>query len=160
MAEGITQGGGIKRSAQAQQSILQRDKSRAGDYQGLIPWGRALQHPSSLTPAMAPDPWQWSPVCLVPFLEPNTPVLVNVHHVERWEVPKKGEDTLALSHTALSASHATKQQWEEKWGKVMNQSSSGDYNPMEGQRCWDRHTENLGGTAGSVVQSFQLCSSL
>lgn len=30
MAEGITQGGGIERSAQAQQGILQRDKSRAG----------------------------------------------------------------------------------------------------------------------------------
>lgn len=28
MAEGITQGGGIKRSTQAQQSILQRDQSR------------------------------------------------------------------------------------------------------------------------------------
>lgn len=113
----------------------------------MVPWGRALWHPG-----MAPSaPLQWPPVCLVPFLEPNPPVLVNVHHVGRWEVPKMGEDTLALSHTALSASHAIKHQWEEKWGKEMDQSSSGDYNPMEGQRCWDRHMEKLGGTVGSVI---------
>lgn len=44
MAEGVTQGGGIKRSAQAQQSILQRKKSRTGGRWGLIPCGGALWH--------------------------------------------------------------------------------------------------------------------
>lgn len=86
---------------------------------------------SSLTPATAqvvlpPDPLQWPPVCLVPFLGPNPPVLVNVHHVGTWKVPKKGEEALALSHTALSASHAIKHQWKEKWGKEMDKSLSGD----------------------------------
>lgn len=90
-------------------------------YWGLMPWGRALRHPPPLNTAMAqvllpPDPLQWPPVCLVPFLEPNPLVLTDVHHVGRWEVPKKAEQALALSHTALSAIHAIKHQW----GKEMD----------------------------------------